>query len=64
MTDSQVDLLTIAGVNHEMFYSSGEDVRLEEDHIRVARLFRKDGHVVYRAGTTMEWDDETGHPVS
>lgn len=64
MSDSQIDLLTIAGVNHEVFYGGVEDVRLEEDNVRVARVFRKGGRVVYRAGTAVEWDGEDGHPVS
>ena len=64
MTDFHVDLLSIAGVNHEVFHNSGEDVRVEEDHKRVARIFRKGGKVVYRTGTTIEWDSEDGHPVS
>ena len=64
MSDVHVDLLDIAGVNHELFYNSGEDVRLEDDNVRYARLFRKAGKITYRAGTALEWDDEKGHPVS
>lgn len=59
-----VDLLSIAGINHVMFYNAGEDVSIEEDNKRVARVFRDKGLLVYRSGTTFEWDDETGHPVS
>lgn len=59
-----VDLLSIAGVNHETFYNGGEDVKLEEDRKPYARVFRKGGKVVYRAGTAVEWDGEEGHPVS
>ncbi len=66
MSYAHVDLLIIAGVNHEMFYNSGEDVRLEEDKVRYARVFRDrgDGKLVYRCGSAFEWDDESGHPVS
>lgn len=64
MSDYHVDLLDIAGVNHEVFYNGGEDVRLEEDKVRYARVFRKGGRVVYRAGTAVEWDGEEGHPVT
>lgn len=64
MTEFQVDLLSIAGVNHETFYNGGEDVKLEEDHRPVARVFRRGGKVVYRSGTTIEWDGDEGHPVS
>lgn len=64
MSDFQIDLLSIAGVNHEVFYGGGEDVRLEEDHKRVARVFRDGHNIVYRCGTTFEWDGEEGHPVS
>lgn len=64
MTEFHVDLLSIAGVNHEMFNDSGGDVRLEEDHKRVARVFRDGSSIVYRCGTRFEWDDEDGHPVS
>lgn len=64
MSDASVDLLSIAGVNHQIFYSSGEDVKLEADSKPFARVFRKGGKIVYRAGTAVEWDDETGHPIT
>lgn len=64
MSDSNVDLLAIAGIEHETFYNSGEDVRLESDRVPYARLFRKGGKIVYRAGTAVEWDGDEGHPVT
>lgn len=64
MSDDPVDLLSIAGVNHQIFYSNGEDVRLESDSKPFARVFRRGGKIVYRAGTAVEWDGEEGHPVS
>lgn len=64
MSEFQVDLLSIAGVTHESFYNSGEDVKLEEDRKPYARVFRRGGKVVYRTGTAVEWDGEEGHPVS
>lgn len=64
MSEFHVDLLSIAGVDHSLFYNSGEDVKLEEDDVPFARVFRKGGKVVYRSGTAVEWDDETGHPIA
>lgn len=51
------DLLSIAGIDHLTFYSSGEDVSLKRDEDRnpVARVFRKGGKVVYRAGSAVDW---------
>lgn len=59
-----VDLLSLAGISHEFFLTSGEDVRIKDDNAPVARVFRQGSQVVYRAGTGIEWDDEDGHPVS
>lgn len=59
-----VDLLSIAGISHEMFFTSGEDVSIKDDDKPVARVFKDGDNVVYRCGTTFEWDDEDGHPVS
>ena len=66
MSEFQVDLLAIAGVNHEVFYNGGEDVRLEVDDVRYARVFRKGGRIVYRSGhaNAIEWDGDEGHPVA
>ncbi len=64
MSEFHVDFLSIAGVNHELFYNSGEDVKVEEDRKPVARVFRRGGKVVYRAGTAIEWDGDEGHPVA
>lgn len=59
-----VDLLSIAGINHVMFSNAGDDIRIEEDHKHVARVFRSRGQIVYRAGNAFDWDDESGHPVN
>lgn len=64
MLERPIDLLSIAGIEHEMFYNGGEDVKLKEDHVTYARVFRKGGKVVYRSGTGVEWDGDEGHPVS
>ena len=58
------DLLSIAGIDHEVFFNSGEDIRLEEDRKRVARVFRRGSKIIYRAGSAIEWDSEDGHPVT
>ena len=64
MSEFHVDILSIAGIEHTTFYNGGEDVRVEEDRKPVARVFRRGGKLVYRAGTAVEWDGEEGHPVS
>lgn len=64
MPESRVDILNIVGIDHITFYNGGEDVTLEFERKPYARIFRKGGKLVYRAGTAVEWDGCEGHPVS
>ena len=64
MTDSHVDILNIAGVEHTSFYASEDVTLVGEDKRPCARVFRRNGRIVYRAGTAIEWDGGDGHPVS
>lgn len=56
------DLLNIAGIEHSLF-NTVEDVTLtDEKDEPVARVFRRNGKVVYRAGRAVMWDDTDGRP--
>lgn len=54
-----VDILDIAGIDHSTFYNSGQDVKLvkRDEEKPFARVFRKGGKVVYRAGEGVLWDE-------
>jgi hypothetical protein len=65
MTD-HVDLLMLAGIDHNVFYSSGEDVKVVGERDRtIARVFRRGGKMVYRAGSAVDWyGDEPDRPLT
>jgi hypothetical protein len=58
--DDQVDILNLIGVDHFMFYNSGQDVNLirENEYKPFARIFKRGTHLVYRAEGNIKWDDE------
>lgn len=63
MSEQQrVDILDILGINHNEF--TGDLTLTDSKKKPVARVFRRGGKIVYRAGTAVEWDDEDGFPVS
>lgn len=57
-----IDLLSIAGIDPVEFNAT-ENVKLvsEEDREQYGRVFRKNGKLVFRAGTAIDWygDDDT-----
>lgn len=59
MSETNVDLLDIVGLEHSTFYNSGEDITLKSDKKEeaYARVFKKGKRVVYRAGTLVRGDD-------
>lgn len=60
---TQCDLLSIAGIEHSTFQCHEDVTLVSDDKEPVARIFRRDGKIVYRTGTSFEWDDKDGHPV-
>jgi hypothetical protein len=63
--DASVDILNLVGLDHSVFYNSGQDVNLIRENERkpFARIFRKGTHLVYRAAGAIKWDDEFEHHV-
>jgi hypothetical protein len=59
------DILGILGIDHSTFNSAGEDIELvsEEERKPHARVFRKGGKTVYRAGSAVNWYDDEENPV-
>lgn len=62
MTDGDhVDILALAGIDRSTFNSTGEDIEVEDrEHRPVARVFRRGGKLVYRAGSEV-WDEDLKH---
>ncbi len=67
MDDGHTDILSIAGVTHSDFYSNGQNIKLihETGQPPYARLLKKSGGIIYRAGfDLLWWDDNDDHAVS
>ena len=57
MTDVEhVDILNLIGIDHITFNNSGQDITIDDGE-QQARVFRKGGKVVYRAGSHL-WDED------
>lgn len=63
--EDHVDILNLVGIEHSMFYNSGEDVNLIRENERkpFARIFRKGTHLVYRAASAVKWEDDSDKHV-
>lgn len=55
----RADILAIVGLNKSQFNDAGEDVTVrDEAEDTEARVFRRGGKVVYRAGAALKWYDQ------
>lgn len=58
MLPDHVDLLDIAGIDHSSFSATGDVTLVREREVKpYARVFRRGGKVVYRAGEEV-WDED------